>query len=531
MEAAALAATLDGEVPTDQLIQGTTALTSSKWDKKYHEPVLSVVIDEVPAEASTVLSVGCGSGLTEAALVERGCSVTAIPLDAVIGTVAASRGIEVTAPSFEVAFDSLAGRRFDAAILSNILPFIDDPVALLRQVGGVLADGGVLIVTTPNFRRDQVRQLAGRRDLELPTSLADSGVAALTPADLKRWIAAAGFAESRVRYSDQVTGVRSLVSPISAGGVVVVARKALRRSARSTRVGRQPLVSLGVPVFNGERHLGASIAALRAQTFGDLEIIISDNGSTDATEAICRDAAAADDRIRYVRHDVNRGAAFNYNYVFFASRGTYFAWTAHDDLRHPRNVERCLAEFQSAPGSVVVSATQALFIDDMGAVIRHDTDHNVYEGDRPHRRLGSMLATVNRVNNLFGLIRADVLERTGLIGPFEAADYVLLAELALHGEVRVVPEQLFSRRLHDGASRAAQVSRADVAHWFDVSAKAPVLSPRQRLMIEYFRAVDRARLPPGERLVASAMIPMHMEARSLRNRGGRLKQRVRAARR
>src|SRR3982751_485615 len=100
-----------------------------------------------------------------------------------------------------------------------------------------------------------------------------------------------------------------------------------------------PKVSIGLPVYNGELHLALALDSILAQTYGDFEIVISDNGSTDGTESICRRYAAADPRIRYERNETNRGAAWNYNHVFELSRGEYFKWMAHDDLIEPNYLE------------------------------------------------------------------------------------------------------------------------------------------------------------------------------------------------
>jgi glycosyltransferase involved in cell wall biosynthesis len=103
---------------------------------------------------------------------------------------------------------------------------------------------------------------------------------------------------------------------------------------------RGPRASIGMPVFNGEKYLAQSIESMLAQTFEDFELIISDNGSQDETEAICRRYASRDRRIRYLRHEVNRGAAWNHNFVFATSSGEYFKWQPHDDVCEPTFVEK-----------------------------------------------------------------------------------------------------------------------------------------------------------------------------------------------
>ena len=77
-----------------------------------------------------------------------------------------------------------------------------------------------------------------------------------------------------------------------------------------------PKVSIGIPVQNGENFLEEAIKSILDQTFSDLELIISDNGSTDRTPDICRKYAKRDKRIRFVRNEENIGASENFNNLF-----------------------------------------------------------------------------------------------------------------------------------------------------------------------------------------------------------------------
>jgi glycosyltransferase involved in cell wall biosynthesis len=92
-----------------------------------------------------------------------------------------------------------------------------------------------------------------------------------------------------------------------------------------------PLVSIGLPVFNGDKHVGMAIDAIRSQTFQDFELIISDNASTDGTGAICSRYAARDARIRYIRQPENCGAVANFEFVLREAAAPLFVWFAADD--------------------------------------------------------------------------------------------------------------------------------------------------------------------------------------------------------
>lgn len=104
-----------------------------------------------------------------------------------------------------------------------------------------------------------------------------------------------------------------------------------------TEVGQNvsPVVSIGLPVYNGEKVIARAIKSLLGQTFSGFELIISDNASNDATADICKSYAAIDDRIKYVRQPNNIGSVGNFRFVLDQSVGEYFMWAADDDVRTP----------------------------------------------------------------------------------------------------------------------------------------------------------------------------------------------------
>ncbi|MEO1346882.1 MAG: glycosyltransferase family A protein, partial [Pseudomonadota bacterium] len=105
---------------------------------------------------------------------------------------------------------------------------------------------------------------------------------------------------------------------------------------------QSPRVTIGVPVYNGDAYLAEALDSILNQTFTDFEVIISDNASTDGTEQICRDYAARDDRVRYIRQEKNLGAAPNFNLLVPIARGEYFKWAASDDLIAPEFLNYCV---------------------------------------------------------------------------------------------------------------------------------------------------------------------------------------------
>ena len=115
----------------------------------------------------------------------------------------------------------------------------------------------------------------------------------------------------------------------------------------------EPAVSVGLPVYNGERYLAEAIESVLRQTFADFELVISDNASTDRTAEICRSFARADGRVRYHRNEANLGALPNFNRVFDLGRGRYFKWAAHDDVLRPELLRRCVDVLEDNRDAVV----------------------------------------------------------------------------------------------------------------------------------------------------------------------------------
>ncbi len=90
-------------------------------------------------------------------------------------------------------------------------------------------------------------------------------------------------------------------------------------------------ISIGIPVYNGEKFLAEKISSIINQDFSDFELIISDNGSTDSTKQICTEFASNDKRIRFFSHTKNMGPNWNFNFILEKARGEYFMWTSVDD--------------------------------------------------------------------------------------------------------------------------------------------------------------------------------------------------------
>jgi glycosyltransferase involved in cell wall biosynthesis len=290
----------------------------------------------------------------------------------------------------------------------------------------------------------------------------------------------------------------------------------------------QPKVSIGLPVYNGEQYLAAALESILSQDYQDFELIISDNASDDRTAEICRDAGARDERVKYYRAEVNCGAAPNFRRAFHLAKGTYFKWMADDDVCLPGFLRRCVETIEQAPPSVVLVYPRTEHIDAEGKVTGADKESVESKDPRPHRRAAHVLRNVNLGCAQFGLIRSDVMRKTRLIDSFIGSDYVLLAELAMLGQLWEIPEILLQKRVYPGMSNIVHKTRGQWLSWLDssVSSRGAPLPPSIHIGLECTKSVHRLPLATQEKLRCHLIVPATWYVRNLRNLGGRYKQKA-----
>ena len=266
-----------------------------------------------------------------------------------------------------------------------------------------------------------------------------------------------------------------------------------------TAAGGKPRLTLGLPVYNGERFLAASLDALLAQTFTDFELIISDNGSTDRTRAIAQQYESVDPRVQYVNHPRNRGAAFNHNFVIEQARGEFFKWVSDDDIYAPDLLERCIDALDSRPEIVLAHAWTA-FIDDKGRITNAIDYPLTTDVPDPVQRFRSLLYTQGG-DDIYGVIRRSVLRRVAPHGSHHLADRTFVADLALQGPFHNVSDFLYFRRDH--AMRAERAARGIRRRCINLDPRRANRwrNPAVRLVGEYLMAyvVAIGRAPIGSR--------------------------------
>ena len=221
-----------------------------------------------------------------------------------------------------------------------------------------------------------------------------------------------------------------------------------------------PPVSVAIPAYNCERYIAQSIESMLAQSYGDFELVISDNASTDGTEAVCRRYAAQDSRVRYVRRTENIGGPGNFRHVFSLCSGKYHKWTTADDHWHPDFLREAVAVLDARP-DVVLCYPKTQLINAEGGKIEDYEDNLELAAESPRQRYRDLFSRIGLCNAHLGLLRRDAMLKTKLIAGHLASDVDFLAEMALIGKFHVLPDVRFYRRFHATSSSWA---RSDTKH-------------------------------------------------------------------
>ncbi len=211
----------------------------------------------------------------------------------------------------------------------------------------------------------------------------------------------------------------------------------------------KPLVSIGLPVYNGEQFLRQTLDSLLGQTYENLDLIVSDNASTDSTGAICEEYAGRDQRIHYYRNTANYGAAVNTNSVFALSSGDYFMWASDEDYWAPDYVRSCMDVLVNSDKIILAGSwcrfvdaeTEEIILTDKGfsTVGLHASDRFKLHKQTIHS--GSYVAAI-----FHGIYKRGPLTAVMPMWNLVLSDQLFLARLCFLGEFHVVPKLLMMKR-------------------------------------------------------------------------------------
>ena len=259
-------------------------------------------------------------------------------------------------------------------------------------------------------------------------------------------------------------------------------------------------VVIGLPVYNGEKYLDAAIESHLSQTFVEFDLVISDNGSTDATPGICAGYAARDTRVKYLRSDQNRGILWNHRRVFdeVESPDQYFRWAGADDIMEPGLLQSMVSVLDSR-SDVEAVVPETKNIDERGVVIGSAARTlDLQSPDAYERARDVLLANYQHVI-AYGLLRASTLRclRTGPNYP--GWDAVFIWELALRGKMVQPAGPALLRRFHPGSISRVKTAK-EIRKWVEPNAKAGMNFPHWKWAYERARALIASPMSARDRL-------------------------------
>lgn len=206
----------------------------------------------------------------------------------------------------------------------------------------------------------------------------------------------------------------------------------------------EPLVSIGIPTYNRSTDLGRAIRSALAQEYRNLEVVVCDNASTDGTEALCRELAAHEPRIRYLRQATNEGPGPNFRRALAESRGELFMWLGDDDWIDPSYVSHCAEVLMRDSSCSLACGVDHYYVDDK--LEREGT--NIDLGDATG--IGRVLSYYRQVTMngaFYGVMRTQEIARVPMYEKLLAADWLMVAALAYRGKIKTLASTSLHRTL------------------------------------------------------------------------------------
>ncbi|OOG59666.1 glycosyltransferase family 2 protein [Rhodanobacter sp. C03] len=267
-----------------------------------------------------------------------------------------------------------------------------------------------------------------------------------------------------------------------------------------------PLMTIGIPVFNEERFIDSALSSLRSQDYPNLEIIISDNASTDRTLEICQRHASEDPRIRIESAVENRGVIANFQHAVDLASGAYFMWGSGHDLWTSHLVSECVALLEANDGACLAFASSRW----IGANNEPLARASGWSDTRDLAAAARFFTVFwGNMHPVMGVMRVERLRSCLPMPSMVGGDLVLLANLALRGGFLHAPHSCWSRRefraekhhndkLKRYASPSIGIARSRFARMF----------PLLQLPFALIKVLLRSRLPVVDKLaIVAALIP------------------------
>jgi len=214
----------------------------------------------------------------------------------------------------------------------------------------------------------------------------------------------------------------------------------------------KPKLSIGLPVFNGEKFIRKRLDSIISQTFSDFIVLISDNCSTDNTQKICRDYLSKDSRIEYFRQEKNIGGFNNFSFLLDEAKSKYFVWAAVDDWWLPQFLEKNVKILES--NNRFVGSISKIEYYDMHHVktkssefskIKKYYSYDEYPKSPDFENRVKFYLRLNRAENIYSIFHTDIIKKFRKIKQCAGLDLAIILGVLKYGEINIIDEVLMYR--------------------------------------------------------------------------------------
>ena len=250
-----------------------------------------------------------------------------------------------------------------------------------------------------------------------------------------------------------------------------------------------PLVSIGLPVYNGENYIEQCISSILSQTYKNIELIISDNASTDNTRKIVEEFQLNDPRIIISVNEINLGAQLNYDKTVHLAKGSFFKWMAHDDYIYPTFIEECVNLLLKKPELVYCQSLIEFTDDALNSIGIHKGMSDQDMHSKSAHRFRDLILKPHPCMDVFGVFRIQYLGNSLLHGGYPGSDRAYLAEMAMKGPAGFIDKPLIKIREHDNRYTQSIFSIKQKLQWFNTTKKQNIFSPTMALYKDYMHII------------------------------------------
>lgn len=228
-------------------------------------------------------------------------------------------------------------------------------------------------------------------------------------------------------------------------------------------------ITIGLPVYNGERFLRTKLDSILSQTYENFELIISNNGSTDKTHEICNEYELKDNRIKYFSHKKNNDAFWNYNFILNKASCDYFMWTSVDDVLLPTFIEKNLNILEKNKTCVASISKIETYESENDNKLFNPTDLKHYESVKKIRNkirprsVFSITGDFDKKSRLYlkksscyvfySIFKTNIIKKSFFYDPFLGDDWAIFLNVLKYGDLLVTDEILMYQYEHGLSGR------------------------------------------------------------------------------